>query len=339
MIVKTALAVFTALVLALAITYSVHDWFSENYGIKSNFELFYSQDFDPDKKKIYLIGSSQVHRLNATHIEEFISQTYDDYEVYNLTVPNDQAEFRFLRLQDMIDSNPVMAVYGITFRDLIDIGLIEIKGTDLAVLPDIIPTEKPENIIPERDKIIAEWLQYEEILEFFNFDDSQENTIGIMKFLVEESIQPVPIMIKQERTPFYLYKPFMYEIWDEEILKRQVKFETKAGTILTSYGSEPVEAYDLKRIISTLQDNNIKVVLFSVPYPRALLDELDKSSFEIFTSVLDDISDEYDVPVYHFYDKYADMNIWNDYIHVTLHEDAAIYTSDLKKIILSEIPP
>jgi len=38
MIVKTALAVFTALVLALAITYSVHGWFSENYGIKSNFE-------------------------------------------------------------------------------------------------------------------------------------------------------------------------------------------------------------------------------------------------------------------------------------------------------------
>jgi len=341
MIVKTALAVFVALVLALAITYTVHDWFSENYGFKSKYDLFYSQDFDPNKNKIYLLGSSQVHRLNATYIEKYISQTYDNYEVYNLAVPNDQPETRFFYLEDMIDSNPVLVVYGVTFRDLKELGLYAINAADLGVVPDVIITEKPVTIMPELDKILVELVPYDDIIDFFNFDDSQQNTIGILQFLTRNDTQNIPQKIIQERTPFYNYRPDMYEISDEKALNRQLLFETAVGNVFTGYENkkENFEANDLKKIITFLQDNNLKVVLFTVPHPRMYLDTLDDSDLEIFTSVLDEISDEFDVPVYHFYDKYADLNIWDDFNHVSLHENGIIYSSDFAKIILSEIEP
>jgi len=98
----------------------------------------------------------------------------------------------------------------------------------------------------------------------------------------------------------------------------------------------------MKKITNSIELKSIMALshlkLF-VPYPRVFLDTLDDSDFEIFTSVLDDISDEFEVPVYHLYDKYADMNIWTDFTHISLNKTAIIYTSDLAQIISSEIEP
>jgi len=191
--------------------------------------------------------------------------------------------------------------------------------------------------MPEPDKILAELVSYDDIIDFFNFDDSQQNTLGILQFLIRNDTQSIPQKLNQDRTPFYEYRPHMYKIIDEEFMNRDMRFLIGRGIIFTGYDDEIIEADDLKKVITILQSNNIKVVLFSVPYPRGFIDTLDDSDIEIFTSVLEDISDEFDVPVYHFYDKYADLNIWTDFTHVSINKTAIIYTSDLAQIISSEI--
>jgi len=182
---------------------------------------------------------------------------------------------------------------------------------------------------------------YNDIIDFFNFDDSQQNTIGILQFLTRDYPQNITRKVIQERTPFFEYVPHMYDITDEKTINLLIRFDNASGIVFTGYENkkENFEAYELRRNITFLQNNNLKVVLFSAPHPGVYLDILDDSDLEIFTSVLDDISNEFDIPVYHFYDKYADLNIWEDYNHLSLHKNGTIYSSDLAKIILSEIEP
>ena len=135
--------VFIALVLGLAITYFVNDWYRMNFELKKWEDLFYSQNFDPNQKKIYLIGSSQVHRINATYVQNYISQTEKDFKIFNLGIAGDQPTKRDDSLQKMIGTNPVMVVYGLTFRDF------ESTVKNQIPITDVITATKPVDILPE----------------------------------------------------------------------------------------------------------------------------------------------------------------------------------------------
>ena len=100
MVVRVLLVIFASLVLSLTITYSLNYW--DDFNVK----LFYNPDFDSDEKKIFLIGSSQTRRLNATFIEKYIETTQNDFKVYNLSKPADKPKQRINELQDIIDAKP-----------------------------------------------------------------------------------------------------------------------------------------------------------------------------------------------------------------------------------------
>ena len=58
---------------------------------------------------------------------------------------------------------------------------------------------------------------------------------------------------------------------------------------------------------------------------------------ENFQKMLNNISNEFGIPVYFLHDKYADLDIWRETLHIAVHPDAKIYTDDISKIILKEI--
>jgi len=325
-------AIFVALILGLAITYYVNDWYRSNFDVKKWQDSFYSQDFEPNKKKIYLIGSSQVHRLNASYIEKYISQTEEDYEIYNLGVPDDEIIKRIDTLQEIIDTKPVMVVYGITFRDLQSPLEKQISTTD------VIAPGKPEDILPDPEKFFLNWIPPKNIIDFSNFNNPQITTLKLFKILTK------PNSIKEIKpdsyhTPFHKYPPFADEILGEKMLKQGYQRKVLEGTMFTGYGigGTELEVNTLKKIITMLKENNIEVVLFNIPYPKFYLDNVDNSDIEIFTSTLDEISNEFDVNVYHFYDKYADLKIWNNINHVSTSKKSIIFSQDLAEIILLEI--
>ncbi len=52
--------------------------------------------------------------------------------------------------------------------------------------------------------------------------------------------------------------------------------------------------------------------------------------------MLDNKSNEFDIPIYSLHEKYVDLEIWRETLHVAIHPDAQIYTDDILKIILKE---
>jgi len=330
--VQIIVAVIFALVLGFAITYFVNDWYLTNVEIKKWKDLFYSQNFDPTQKKIYLVGASQVHRINATLVENYISQTEKDYKIFNLGIPGDTPARRNNDLEKMIQTNPVMVVYGLTFRDFQSFGKNEIPITD------VIAATKPVDGLPEPWELLYDTKTLDNIIDFSNFNNPQVTTLKLFEHLTN----PASISEKKpdlENTPFSKYEPSMSKIKNQEQIEIDYKHKLLRSLIFSGYGTDEkdLDATTLKKIIAELKKNKIQVVLFSIPYPKYYLDGVEKSEIEIFTSILDEISNEFDVKVYHFYDKYPGMNIWADVLHVSLNKTSTIYSSDIAKIILQEI--
>ena len=77
---------------------------------------FYS-NLNSDKKQIFILGSSQVVAVNATHIDNYLSKSGYDYNIYNLATISDTPKLRLQTLDMIISSNPEIILYGIGPRD------------------------------------------------------------------------------------------------------------------------------------------------------------------------------------------------------------------------------
>ena len=77
MAIKIAVGILGVLILAFSIIYIVN----ESYALNFEFEnipkwekRFYSQNFDPEQKKIFLIGSSHTTKLDVLHIDKYLKE-------------------------------------------------------------------------------------------------------------------------------------------------------------------------------------------------------------------------------------------------------------------------
>ena len=99
--------------------------------------------------------------------------------------------------------------------------------------------------------------------------------------------------------------------------------------------SDGLQGKSLKKIIEILQKNEIKVVLFTTPFHKKYIEVSSPILKEDFNEFLEEISKGYGIPVYHFHEKYSDLDIWRDNQHVIWGE--SVYTKDIAEIILKEI--
>jgi len=342
MIFRLTLAIFVALILGLGITY----YLNESYKIEAEQtdwqQWFNSQNFDQTKKNVFLIGASQVGRLNATYMQESISKINSDYEIYNLSINVDTPITRINWVPEIVDSKPVLVVYGLTFRDLTgDLPNMPFRFDYEAVIQepitDVIGGDKPTSILADPEESFNKWIDEQTVIDFSNFDNSQETILNLLGLVPEKRIKP-DFRPASEDTPFTHYRKTMNRIVDEERIMKMYQIYLKQGRAFTGYEpGKDIDDQTLKKIITDLKKNDIKVILFSTPIPRYYLDRISDSDIEIFTSALDQIADELDVKVYHFYDKYADMNIWYDLRHVSMNKTANIFSSDIAEIISNEI--
>jgi len=346
MIISIIMVIFVSLIFGLGITYYVNEWYKIPLELTDWEYWFNSQNFDPNKKKIYLIGASQVGRLNATYIDEYISRTNTNFEVYNLSINTDVPIKRINLLQEIIDSKPVMVVYGITFRDFLG----ELPNTDYALrdfigeppqdpITDVIGADKPTSILPDPGKFFYNWMDDQTMIDFSNFDNSQETILNLFGLIPEQNMTS-KFKPASHDTPFIHNRKMMTPILDEEGMNKSYRDFLNAGITFNGFEEgKDIDEVTLKKIITTLKKNNIEVILFSTPFPRVYLDKIDNSDIEIFESLLEEVADEFDVIVYHLYDKYADMNIWTDVRHISMKKTANIFSSDMAKIISNEIKP
>jgi len=69
---KIVRTIFIAFVISFTTLYVVNDLFRNDFDRMRWVDLFYSQEFDPNEKRMYLLGSIFVLHINQTYIEEFL---------------------------------------------------------------------------------------------------------------------------------------------------------------------------------------------------------------------------------------------------------------------------
>ena len=285
---------------------------------------FYFQDFDPKMKKIFLIGSSESHRLNATYIENYISEQVENYKVYNIAIHSDTSQRRILSLDFIISSDPYMVVYSTGIRDYSIPNPIAKTNT----LPKNSLPSPPEffDLTSEVDKITP-----------YDFSKIQSPKIHLLRFIRDSLDLRTPEVTEdmlKTNTPFMKYQKIMYSVLTEKELElswQQVKWfgikEPNSDKSVTS----------LNQIISKLKENNIKTVLLTTPMPKYEIELIGNHDIEIYEQTLENTANENLINLHFLHEKYADLLIYQGGNHVTLNKTGLIYSEDIANIILKEI--
>ena len=332
---KFLITVLLCAFLAMTLLYFVNEWYRNIYDRDKWEYNFYSQDFDPNKKKLFMLGSSQLVRINQTYIEDYLSKNNHDYDVYNLGRPLDLPDSRIGFIDEIILAKPNIVLYGIGFRDAVPDSKRQSNENRL----DIIPTaqlDKTPTIQPFPEFIVDDF--YTGIIFGIDFDNLKNPkfvSLEILKMLQQGSIGDPGIMAQLGHTPKHPIAGIIgLPILADEKLGYEYRNIEKFGRLVDPNGQN---ALALKKIVSELTSNDIKVMLLVFPHHRTFLEHVSNEDMELFFSLTREISDKYDVKIIDLHNKYSDLSIWNDFLHVAYNVNSTIYYDDLSREILEGI--
>jgi hypothetical protein len=276
------------------------------------FQSFYSDQMESDRKKILLLGSSHTGHLNTTRINHDILLNNIQYDVFNLAIAHDTPEKRLNDLEKIILLDPEIVFYGVSYRDF-------------------------QNKIPQENLIIPDVKEIfgEQRNGFFN---PKLITLTLIKNILInlDLISEDGKLIYLPDTPFFAYSQNIMRIVDDDELFNQ-KFRSEINKIYLGNIIKNNQVNSLETIIKKLHEKDIKIVLFTTPLHKYYLEDIPEFQKEKFGNILKKKSDNHNVTVYDFTEKYASELIWNNLTHVAWNEDAKIFTDDITKMIVKEI--
>lgn len=288
-----------------------------------NQKNFYSQVSNIDKKKIFLIGSSQVEPLNTNIIQEDLLKNNLNFSVYNLGVGGDVPKARVKTLDWIISAKPSIVVYGIGDRDF--------PAFDTPGLNNQI------NLLPNVHFTLQNWL----FDEFGKFQDS-------LFFLDSPKLDFLTSIFGNSQSGgfrVFFSNPNIYAKYldstDWPVANdTTLKIQSQQSRLFDIFPLEKnIDYISFKKMLQQFHDNKITVIVYVTPQERY---RLEKIPYPVqFTAALNGISQEYpDIPVYSLWDKYADMHIWKDYTHVinNSNKSSRIYSDDVAKMIIENTP-
>jgi len=258
------------------------------------------------KKMIFLIGSSSVYPIDAQYINYQLSLKKINYEVYNLADMSDSPKKRIQSLSNILSHNPDIILYGLDMEIFKIITSYDNSFSEKILDPKNIFINQFDDIMqPIRDNIPG---------------SPKDRTLLTLKYFL---FGPEP-----HHHPFInFYETSITPIKD----LKELDDSQKSGRLdLTDYNEQIIS---LKKIISESKKNNIKLIFFSTPYLETSVNESDIHNFE---KMLEKYS-ENDIPTYFLHDKYVEMEIWRDGIHIAINKDTQIYSKDILEILLKEI--
>ncbi len=278
---------------------------------------FFKQGFDSDHKKIFLLGSSQVGRLNSTFISNNLSQNYPNYNFYNLAHAGDNPEERLAMLPTIISLEPSIVLYGISYRDISnkqDIRHENIGGFLDLILKKLDPENKLKlkNINPLYVTMGAIYTEFK-------------------KFPLTSSF--ITFKKYSDIMPFY-FQQDQYKIMNHDKLE---KHAMSVQTLVVNPSSSNEQVLDLKKIIKELQKNDISVIFFTTPLSIEYTNSLPLEAKNNFKEFLNEIEGEFSLKIYDLTYKYNKLSIWEDSLHVSIGSESIIYTEDVMNMIVKEI--
>lgn len=294
---------------------------------------FYSQDFDPNEEKIFILGSSQIMAVNTTLIENKLSDEEHNFVVYNLAKGGDVPKDRLPALDFMIKSKPEIIVYGISERDFRSTVPIQ---QDVANTPES-PLPNLQNIFDEvlwqisgTELSETEFLSNPKLTTLVAAYNFTENITGEIE--VKEKWKDIPPF---DNTPFFRIGQVHTEIRDYDEIKSIFDNIYKFNEIPPAYKNPQV--ISLKKIIEKSIENDIKIIIFVTPHHEVFQNGVPKKVQNQFNKIIDELSEEYNIEIHSFYDSYNGLEVWNNPSHIAVNENAMIFSKDLSELILKEI--
>jgi RNase H-fold protein (predicted Holliday junction resolvase) len=295
---KIGISVLFAFILVFSTLFFLNYAFP-NPTVVSDEHPFFLQEFDPNKKKIFLIGSSHVGQINNTHVIEKIEQKFNNYLMYNLAIPGDLPFQRENLNQSTISLNPEIIFYGISYRDFL--------------------SKNEENILPDFKQFTDEKLLIANTE--LNLINPKATTIrAVFNILPQAEIVLKQNETRTENSPFFTLEKENFVISENEDIQRlnsQAKF--------------------FEKTISEFKKNNIKTVIFITPVHQNYLNHIPEKEQNTFYSILEKISQKYDVTIYDFSQNYQDKQVWENLTHLAYNKKSFDYYDDLAKMIIMEI--
>ena len=317
---KILFVIFFSFLISLSIFFITIQSFSqeqENILIENETKYYNSiQDID---NKIFLVGGSHISALNPFFIEEFLAENNEEYEVFNLSKMANRPQREIKNIDLLISAEPKMVVYGISARDFSEIQSVNE------------PKVKSDQPLPDPSLLLKNWISIQ------NSD----------LFLLQPDFSPKLITLKELRgitvnSEDYLKAPFFrfdyqrdFNVMDDDELKSQAISEAKPVKIRPV--DENRDLLSLKEIIVKLEQNNIKVILFTTPQHKYFYNLVDDSEKIAFEHILTEIHDDTDLEIYPFVEKYSDLEIWRNPTHIVVSESSSIFSDDIAKLILEEL--
>ena len=309
---KIGISVLFAFIMVFSTLFFLNHAFP-NPTVVSDEHPFFLQEFDPNKKKIFLIGSSHVGQINNTHVIEKIEQKLDNYLMYNLAIAGDWPFQREKLNQSTISLMPEIIFYGISYRDFL--------------------SENEENILPDFKQFTEDKLLIAN--SELNLVNPKATTIrAVFNILPQAEIILKQNETRTENSPFFTLEKENFVISEnEEILRLTEQLKTTKFYI----PSENSQAKFFEKTISEFTDNNIKTVIFITPVHQNYLKNIPEKEQNTFYSILEKISQRYDVTVYDFSQNYQDKQVWENLTHLAYNKKSSDYYDDLAEMIIMEI--
>ena len=281
------------------------DW----YGI-----FGYDNDKVEDEKKIFIIGSSSVYAIDATYINEQLGLNKKNYQVYNLADMSDTPRKRLASIQNIISNEPEIVVYGLGILDFAIPSYPSYTMTDFILNPNQFISYQFNDVMePIKEQIPL---------------SPKDRTLMLGKYIIRGPDQHHHPFINFKETPINDFEKIK-EIW-------QRSSYAKVGVHL-DVSDSTIQVNQLRKILKELQKNDIKVVIFTNPYHRLLINSFDDSEISNFETMLKNNSNEFNFNTYFLHDKYADLNIWREFLHIAIQPEGKIFSDDVLQIILKEI--
>lgn len=314
---KIVLGVCIAFIITFGGLYLAVNFSDEDEKIDDKKDFFLSQS-KLNENRILFLGSSHVGILNMTHIIKNISDKNPDITIYNLAVNGDSPKFRYGDLEEIVRLKPEIVFYGISYRDFNQPS----ESTNSQILNFDIKNYM-EKMIPEEMKTINPQLLTRNVIKTF-LDDT-----GIIKKPTYD--------IKPPNTPFFAIGELETKISDKNKLNKQLMIVLPAPSKIQIDYKDNEKLKKFEKIIKTLQEEEINVVIFTTPLNKLYLDELSESTEKSLKYILNDISEKYGITIYEFEERYSDLNIWNNVDHIAYNNKSLIFSDEIAEMVLQEI--
>ena len=281
-----------------------------------------------ERNKIFLLGQSYVEAINTAHIQNILN---DNGMNVVIKYENDRSTSKVVEIDDFISKKTDLIVYGIAFKEL-----------------GIQPCYDPVHQQALLDNAIENLpLNMDNTIQNIFANNPKQITIEILKKFLEK-----PEIIQIDNKSNLEYQK-LSDDWRETTQKiRPISDLNKGGELLypnlqiragagdkycfnSDAHNAKLDKFD--KIFAKLKLNEIDVIVFIPPFTKGHLDMIPDEVKSYIINDVQTISKKYGYDFIDMSNRYEELDIWHDHVHVAKNPVSLIYSKDIALLILSNL--